>query len=245
VNLPTRRETARHAVRTAFRVYRSHPLAIAGIAAVVFAPLALLDSFGSTQAESLFDSGGSNVWLGAMVLAGTSLLTAGSAVGAGLMDSFVVTEFGNDDRVPFGVALRRLPAGRLVVLDIAVSVVVAVGTVLGELPGLVAFTLLCLSGPLLVRGDLGVRAAMARSVDLTRRHLLVTVVVVTLPVVLEHEILDALDIFWDFSFLVLFGVHLVMAIVVLAPVVLCEIALAFTLLQQTEGFHVFPEPVSL
>ena len=93
-------------------------------------------------------------------------------------------------------------------LDLSVSVIVAVGTVLGALPGLAAFTLLCLSGPLLVRGDLGVRAAMARSVDLTRRHLLVTVVVVTLPVVLEHELLDALDIFWDFSFIVLFGAHI-------------------------------------
>ena len=232
-------------MRTAFRVYRSHPFAIAAIAAVVFAPLALIDTIGSTQAENLFNTGGSRAILGVMVLAGTSLLTAGSAVGAGLMDSFVATEFGNDDRRSFGVALRSLPARRLVVLDISVSVIVAVGSVLGEIPGLVAFTLLCLAGPLLVRGDLGVREAMRRSVDLTRRHLLVTVVVVTLPVVFEHELLDALDILWDFSFLVLFGAHIAMAVLVLAPVVLCEIALAFTLLQQTEGFDVHAEPVSL
>jgi hypothetical protein len=232
-------------VRTAFRVYRSHPLAIAGIAAVVFAPLALLDTFGSTQAENLFDTGGSRAILGVMVLAGTSLLTAGSAVGAGLMDGFVVTEFGDDEQRPFRDALRSLPAGRLVVLDITVSVIVAVGTVLGAVPGLIAFTLFCLAAPLLVRADLGVREAMARSVDLTRRHLLVTVVVVTLPVVFEHELLDALDIFWDFPFLVLFGAHIAMAVLVLAPVVLCEIALAFTLLQETEGFHVHAEPVSL
>jgi hypothetical protein len=244
VTVRTRWEIARHAVRTAFRVYRSHPFAIAAIAAVVFAPLALIDTIGSTQAEYLFNSGGSRAILGVLVLAGTSLLTAGSAVGAGLMDSFVATEFGTDRR-PFGAALRSLPARRLVVLDISVSVIVAVGSVLGEIPGLVAFTLLCLAGPLLVRGDLGVREAMARSVDLTRRHLLVTVVVVTLPVVFEHELLDALDILWDFSFLVLFGAHIAMAVIVLAPVVLCEIALAFTLLQQTEGFDVHAEPVSL
>jgi hypothetical protein len=245
VNVPTRWQTARHAVRTAFRVYGAHPLAIAGIAAAVFAPLALLDTFGSTQAEHLFITGGPNVLLGAMVLACTSLLTAGSAVGAGLMDSFVATEFVSDDRRSFGDALRSLPAGRLVALDITVSVIVAIGTVLGAVPGLVAFTLLCLAAPLLVRGDLSVREAMARSVDLTRRHLLVTVVVVTLPVVLEHELLDALDILWDFSFLVLFGAHIAMAVLVLAPVVLCEIALAFTLLQQTEGFSVHAESVSV
>jgi hypothetical protein len=52
-------------------------------------------------------------------------------------------------------------------------------------------------------GGGNVRAAMARSIDLTRRHLLVTVVVVTVPVAVEHEILDALDILWDFPFVVL------------------------------------------
>lgn len=244
MNVRPRWETARQAVRTAFRVYRAHPLAVAGIAAAVFAPLALVDTIGSTQAENLFSYSDPRAVLGVMVLAATSLLTAGSAVAAGLMDSFVATEFGNE-RVPLGVALRRLPAGRLVVLDISVSVVVAVGSVLGEIPGLAAFTLLCLAGPLLVRADLSVREAMRRSVDLTRRHLLVTVVVVTLPVLFEHELLDALDILWDFSFAVLFGAHILMAVVVLAPVVLCEIALAFTLLEQTEDYSVHAQPVSL
>ncbi len=63
--------------------------------------------------------------------------------------------------------------------------------------------------------------------------------------VLEHEILDALDILWDFPFVVLFGAHIVMAVVVLAPVVLCEIALAFTLLQESEVYDVHAEPVPL
>ena len=96
-----------------------------------------------------------------------------------------------------------------------------------------------------MRGNLSVRTAIARSVDLTRRHPLVTVVVVTLPVLFEHELLDALDVLWDLSFLVLFGAHIAMAVLVLAPVVLCEIALAFTLLDQTEGFSVHAQPVSL
>ena len=245
MNVHTRWGIAHHAVCTAFRVYRAHPLVIGGIAAAVFAPLALLDAFGSTQADHLFNTGGTNVVVGAMVLAGTSLLTAGSAVAAGLMDSFVATEFISGDRRSFGDALRSLPAGRLVVLDLTVSVIVAIGTVLGALPGFIAFTLLCLAGPLLVRGNLSVRGAMARSIDLTRRHLLVTVVVVTLPVAFEHELLAALDILWDFSFAVLFGAHILMAVLVLAPVVLCEVALAFTLLHESEGFSVHPESVSL
>ena len=147
--------------------------------------------------------------LGAIVLAGTSLLTAGSAVGAGLMDSFVVTEFGIDR--PRSVPRRRSGACRPDGWWCSTSPCRSSsrsGRCWAQLPGLSRSPCSAWRAPLLVRGDLGVREAMARSVDLTRRHLLVTVVVVTLPVVLEHEILDALDILWDFPFVVLFGAHI-------------------------------------
>jgi hypothetical protein len=227
------RELAGRAVRTAFRVYRRHPATVAAVAAIVFAPVALLDTVASTQAEALFDDGGGRAIAGVLVLLATSVLTAGAAVGAGLLDRLVAREFGVP-AMSMRAALRSLPKARLVGLDLSVSVVVAVGTVLGVLPGLAAYTLLCLSGPLLVRDDLGVRGAMSRSFELTRHHLLATVLVVTVPVVLEHELLDALEILWDFPFVVLFAAHMVMAVVVLASVVVVEIALAQTLANEAE-----------
>jgi hypothetical protein len=222
------RELAGRAVRIAFHVYRRNPATIASVAAIVFAPVALLGTFASERAETLVDDGGGRAVAGVLVLLATSVLTAGAAVGAGLLDRLVAREFGVP-AMSMRESLRRLPKVRLVVLDLTVSVAVALGAVVGALPGLAVYTLLCLSAPLLVRDDLGVGAALARSFELTRHHVLATVLVVTLPVVIEHELLVALEILWDFPFVVLFVAHMVMAIVVLASVVLVEIALAQTL----------------
>lgn len=237
---PTTWEFARHAVKAAFRVYRRKPLAIATIAAVVFAPIALLDTIASTQAEYLFEHGGGRAAVGVIVLLATALLTAGAAVGAGLIHQAVGPEFGRPS-MSTGEALRDLPMGRLLGVDLSVSLIVAIGSVLGGLPGLAAYTLLCLSGPVLVDENLGVRAALARSFELTRHHLLVTILVVTIPVVFEHELLDALDIFWDFPFVVLFAAHIVMAVTVLASVVLVEITLALALVDKEANPEANPE----
>ena len=246
---PTTSELARHVVRAAFRVYRRNPVAIGTIAAVVFAPLALVDTVASTQAEYLVADGGSRAVLGVIVLLATALLTAGAAVGAALIHQVVGPEFGRPS-MSIGEAIRRLPKGRVLGVDLSVSAIVAIGSVLGGLPGLAAYTLLCLSAPVLVDENLGVRAALARSFEMTRHHLLVTVLVVTVPVVFEHELLDALEIFWNFPFVVLFAAHIVMAVTVLAMVVLVEITLALTLVDTEEanregGPDVHAQPVSL
>ncbi|HEY7107376.1 MAG TPA: hypothetical protein VH986_13290 [Acidimicrobiia bacterium] len=219
---------ARRAIRIAFGVYRRHPLAVAGVAAVVFAPLALLDSFVATEAEDLVTRGGGRAVAGVVLYLGTALLTAGSAVGAGLMHRMVAVDFGGA-RMTMREALRSLPKRRILALDLVVSLFVATGGALGALPGLIVYTLLCLAAPFLVEQDLGVRAALARSVGVTRQHVLVAFLVVTLPVAVEHALLDALEIFWDFPFSVLFVAHLVMAVTVLAWVVLVEISLALVL----------------
>ena len=225
---PTRVPIARRAVRIALRAYRRHPFAIVVVAAVVFAPLALLDSFAAVQAEDLVAGSGGEVVAGALLYLGTALVTAGSAVGAGIMHRMVAVDFGGP-HMTVREAIATLPKARILGLDLLVSAVVTVGSVLGALPALAAYTVLCLAAPLMVEEDLGVRAALRQSVEVTRHHLLVTFVVVTLPVALEHALLDALEIFWDFPFLVLFLAHMVLAVTVLALVVLVEIALALVL----------------
>jgi hypothetical protein len=218
----------RQAVGAAFRVYRRNPLAIASISAVVFAPVALLGTIASTQADYLLEHGGGREVAGVVVLLATALLTAGAAVGAGLIHQVVGPEFGRSS-MSMGEALRDLPKGRLLGVDLSVSLVVAIGSVIGVLPGLAAYTLLCLAGPVLVDENLGVWASLVRSFEITRHHLLVTILVVPVPVVLEHVLLDALGAFWDFPFVVLFAAHILLAVTVLAMVVLVEIALALTL----------------
>jgi hypothetical protein len=223
-------------------VYRRHPVAIASVAAIVFAPVALIDTFASTEAYDLVARGGGEAVVGVVVLLGTALLTAGSAVGAGLMHRFVAVHFGGP-RMTIREGLRSLPKGRILGVDLAVSAIVTVGSVVGALPGLAAYTLLCLAGALLVDENLGVREAMRRSVDMTRHNLGVTILIVTIPVVVEHQLLDALVVLWDFPFLVLFAAHLVAAILVLAPVVLVEIVLALTLGDRKEVRYGAAQPV--
>jgi hypothetical protein len=244
VSEPTTAELAREVVKAAFGVYRRYPVTIAAIAAVVFAPLALVDTLASLQAESLFEDGGGRAVLGAVVLIATALLTAGAAVGAALIHQVVGPEFGRPS-MSIGEALRALPKGRVLGVDLTVSLVVAIGSVVGAVPGLAAYTLLCLAAPLLVDENLRVRAALARSFEITRHHVLVTILVVTIPVVVEHELLDALEILWDFPFVVLFGAHILMAITVLATVVLVEITLALTLADKEESLDADAQPVSL
>lgn len=235
---------ARRVVRRAFHVYRQHPATIAGIAAVVFAPVALIDTFASTHAYDLVDHGGGKAVVGLVVLLATALLTAGSAVGTGMMHRFVAVHFGGPP-MTIGEALRSLPKGRILAIDLLVSVIVAIGSVVGAVPGLAAYTLFCLAAALLVDEDLPVGEAMRRSFDMTYHNLGVTILIVTIPVVFEHELLDALEIFWDFPFLVLFAAHIAMAIIVLAPVVLVEIVLALTLGDRKEVRGAYAQPVSL
>ncbi|HXY94805.1 MAG TPA: hypothetical protein VEP49_20245 [Acidimicrobiia bacterium] len=219
---------AKRAVRIAFGVYGRHPIVIAGIAIVVFAPIALIDAAASEEAAHLVSRGGRDAFVGVVVFLATAVVTAGTAVGAGMMHRFVATDFGGPV-MTVGQALRSLPKARILGVDLAVSGLVAIASVVGAIPGLLVYTLFCLAGALLVDENLRVREAMARSVALTRRHFFVTVMVVTVPVVLEHEVINALEVLWDFPFAVLFGAHLVAAVLVLAPVVLVEIALALTL----------------
>jgi hypothetical protein len=228
VSAPTSVPIARRAVRIAVRAYRRHPIAIVGVAAVVFAPLALIDSFVAVAAEDLVAGRGAEAVAGVLLYLGTALLTAGSAVGAGVMHRMVAVDFGGP-HMSVRDAVATLPKARILGLDLLVSLIVTVGGVLGAIPALFVYTLVCLAAPLLVDEDLGVRESLRRSIDITRQHLGVTFVVVTLPVALEHALLDALEIFWDFPFVVLFAAHLVLAVTVLALVVLVEIALALVL----------------
>jgi hypothetical protein len=198
---------------------------------VVFAPLALIDSWAAVEAEDLVGERGAEAVAGVLLYLGTAMLTAGSAVGAGVMHRVVAVDFGAP-HMTVREAVATLPKARILGLDLLVSLLVTLGGVLGAIPALFVYTLLCLAAPLLVEGDLGVRESLRRSIDITRRHLWVAFVVVTLPVAIEHALLDALEIFWDFPFVVLFVAHLVLAVTVLALVVLVEISLALVLGEQ-------------
>jgi hypothetical protein len=85
---------------------------------------------------------------------------------------------------------------------------------------------------LLISEQRGVWSAMRRSASLVRHAFVATFAVVTLPVVIEHEIFAGLELITELPLVVMWALHMLAAVFVLAIVVLCETTLAFTLAEE-------------
>jgi hypothetical protein len=153
-----------------------------------------------------------------------SLVLLGSALCAGLLETLVGREFGHVD-LGVRAALRTLPYGRLIGVDVTQAVLVSVGSLLGVVPGVLAFTGTCLAGSLVMVEHRGVGAALRRSIQLVRRRFGLTLLVITLPVAVEHQVLHALEAWLGLPFLALWAMHAAAAVIVIVPVVVAEITL--------------------
>ena len=212
-------------VRSAFGVCRRRAATLAMIGMIVFAPLAVLEALavGLIQDPASGTFGHRTLALSAYL--GISLLMLGSALCAGLLDTVVGHEFGEQD-LGWRRAIRTLPYRRLIGVDVSQALIIGSLSVLGFVPGLIAFTLTCLAGSLVMIEDRGVRSALGRSLALTRRRVGLTLLVVTLPVAVEHQVIHALTASISMSFATAWIVHAVAAVVFLVPVVVVEITLA-------------------
>jgi hypothetical protein len=212
-------------VSAALGVCRRRAATLALIGIIVFAPLAVVEAlavgFIDDRASGAF--GHRTVALTAYL--GISLLMLGSAMCAGLLDTVVGHEFG-EENLGWRSAIRSLPYRRLIGVDLAQALIIGSLSVLGFVPGLIAFTVTCLAGSLVMIEHCGVRSALVRSVALTRRRLGLTLIVVTVPVAVEHQVVHALTAWISMSFAAAWLVHAVAAVVFLVPVVVVEITLA-------------------
>lgn len=222
-------------LRAARSVCRRRAPTLVLIGLVLFAPLAAIEAVVVGVVHGGLDRGEHVLAIGVYLWA--SLVMFGSAMCAGLVDTVVGNEFGREE-VGLGEAIRSLPYGRLVVVDILQVLIVGTASLVGLVPGLLAFTLTCLAGALVVIERIDGWAALRRSVALTRRRFALTAVVVTLPVAVEHQVLHALGAYVDWPFIVLWLIHAVAAITILVPVVVVEITLAHAL----RGAGSLPQP---
>jgi hypothetical protein len=217
-------------------VYRHRFGVVVTIGAVLFAPLALVEALaGVAIGDGLAASGGRRV-AAVVVWLAVGLLMFGSALCTGFLDKLVGGEYGHEE-VSFRDALRAVPYGRLIGLDVVQTLLVGAATVVLVLPGVIVFTLTSLAASLVMLEGRGVRASLARSASLVTRNIGTTLLVVTVPVVLEHEVLHALEAAVHLPLVALWLVHSVVAVFVLVPVVLGEITLAFVLTG-----HALPAP---
>ncbi len=219
------RSTPREVVGAALGVCRRRAATLALIGLIVFAPLAALEAFAVGLIHEHASGAIGHRTLALSAYLGISLLMLGSALCAGLLDTVVGHEFGEED-LGWRRAIRTLPYKRLIGVDLSQALVIGSLSVLGFVPGLIAFTLTCLAGSLVMIEDRGVRSALVRSVALVRGRFGLTIIVVTLPVAVEHQVIHALTASISMSFATAWLVHAVAAVVFLVPVVVVEITLA-------------------
>lgn len=156
-----------------FRTYRAWWARILPLAAVIFTPIALLDGVIERMADSLGPEDSEHVLAGFGVLFGTVLGAVSSLLGEVLLAGMISLTLAGSmtGNVP---SIRwiagRLKYGRLILLDITYGLIVIAGAVLLVVPGVVAYVMLGLAGPVVELEHRRIFAAFRRSAQLVRRE---------------------------------------------------------------------------
>jgi hypothetical protein len=152
-------------------------------AAIVFGLTAVIGA----AIEDLVHQSQENLIVYVVALAGTTMSQIGITFYAGLLDK-VVGEFElGEEPEPVMHVLRTLPYGSLIVADILITVLTAIGLVLLVVPGMIVFTLFAISGPVINIEHVGAIAGMKRSAYLVRPHFWLVFFLVSIPLFLEHQ----------------------------------------------------------
>jgi hypothetical protein len=230
--LPSVRPVA--VVRAALAAYRTHFARVAGTAVALYVPIGFFEAFFIDVGEGYYERH-DDILAGlvfAAVLIVTTVSVAGDAFFAGFLDAAVGEEMHGHPHRTIRRILRTLPYRRLIVADLLLGLTTAAGSLVLLIPGLAVFTLFCLVGPIINIEGVTVRQAFARSYHLVRPVFLVTVVVVTVPLVAEHELVHALQV-WAFGSYVLKAlVDGISSAVVYSIVGMVEVTLAYELIRR-------------
>lgn len=155
--------------RQIWRTYWGWAPSILLLAVVIFVPLGLLNALTmDVELDSLNLTNG--IKLAAFALAVT-VVTATGLIGEVFFSGAIAISLTHPHgEKPPGLReiARRLNYGRLVAVDLAFVGIVAVGLILGVVPGILAYVWLGLAGPLVELEDRGVRGALRRSLQLVR-----------------------------------------------------------------------------
>jgi hypothetical protein len=189
--------------------------------------------FGAVQLEvdvALDDGWGFTVGKLVLALVVVAFSAAGTVFYPGLLDRIVGVERGHNERQSIGTVLRTLPYGRLILAEIMLFAVTAIGLALLFVPGIIAFTFFGLVGPCITIEDRSAIGAFRRSARLVRPHFWLVLLLVTVPIGLEHVVEDVVHHWVEHeAFLVRFGSHALIGIVIGSIVGLIEVHLAFRL----------------
>ncbi|MDQ2622323.1 MAG: hypothetical protein M3Y45_04700 [Actinomycetota bacterium] len=176
--------------RQVIELYRKHAVSLLILGAVILTPLALIE----TVTRDIGSVDTDNGWLILSNLVIVSLRTASSLFGEVFYSGAVallVLHGHERTGVDLGHVFRKLPFGRLMVLDILYTLIVLAGLILLIVPGLVFMTWFWLSGAIIEVEDRGPIAALRRSRQLVKGSFR-PVFVVMMPLLLVSGSLSAL-----------------------------------------------------
>jgi hypothetical protein len=152
-----------------WRTYWGWMPSLVAFAVVVFVPLGLLDALSlQVDVDSLDLTSG--IKIAALVLAvGAVTMTGllGEIFFSGAIAISLTHPHGERPPRPREIA-RRIKYGRLIVVDIVFVAIVALGLILGVVPGVLAFIFLGLAGPIIEIEERSASAALRRSFQLVR-----------------------------------------------------------------------------
>jgi hypothetical protein len=148
-------------------VYRQHWTFLVPAALVVLLPQSIADAVTEGFHVEHLRSAADFATIGAALLLVVVNLF-GQAVYAGLTAAAVIDWRAGRPLPHLSALLRAMPLGRLVVLDLVITVLTAIGFVLLIIPGLIVLTYIAISPAVLKLEHLGVQEALARSIRLVR-----------------------------------------------------------------------------
>ncbi|HEY7024361.1 MAG TPA: hypothetical protein VH371_05295 [Candidatus Limnocylindrales bacterium] len=186
--------TARRVIGDAYGMLRQSLGRIAAAAFVFFALPALIATLADNAIDSLTSGHGTLLLVAAVGadLLAVSLRVLGPVAFAGFLDEAVAREYLHGERRSLRDVLRNLPWWRLVVADLIVVVIVAIGLELLIVPGLVAFGGVGLIGPVIVQERQPVLPSLRRTIALARGAPVLVAALVVTPFAVEqivHEVI--------------------------------------------------------
>jgi hypothetical protein len=198
-----------------------------GTAAVVFGASAWISAF--IEVEVVEAGAPIEVDVLAALLA-AAVSTYGIVFYAGLLDLVLRSYLEGKPDLPLRAALQQLPLTRLLLADLALIAISVIAALLFVIPGIIAFTLLCLVGPLIVSEDRKVFSALRRSYHLVRPHFWMTLFLVTIPFLIEDQLLHGIDTsLYGHRLLGAFCISAILGATIGATVGLLEVVLAHEL----------------
>ena len=177
-------------------VYRRHWSFLVPAAIVVLLPQAIADAFIEGFHVDHLRTVADFATVGAALLT-TAVNFFGQAVYAGLAAAAVIDWRAGRPLPPFRDLVRAMPLGRLIVLDIVITVLTAIGFVLLVVPGLIVLTYIAISPAILKIEHLGVQEALSRSIQLVRGRALQVFVTAVGAIILSEVAVELVALPFD------------------------------------------------